>query len=279
MDRAQKSAVIYLYLLPALVAAVGFGIGHVSYHVYLPLWFLNTCLMIFAIRQLFKRGANAGETPSGGWRNAGLLLIFPWILFAVFAGMGPPPPAMSAWLATAAEQEVRYSLLILGGILALMGFSLMKIKLADQAECNYAVLGLMAFSIALPLFILNMAYWGYFLTSAFRLFITLPAGKRPDWYLPVRQFFYVVSVVEVALTNLATLLFVLSLKKAKLMSPRSSSWFLAVGIMCIVLVILPPSVPEPFATAGYLAAVPAIPFMMPYLIGLRLLRLRYRHHH
>jgi len=36
MDRAQKSAVIYLYLLPALVAAVGFGIGHVSYHVYLP---------------------------------------------------------------------------------------------------------------------------------------------------------------------------------------------------------------------------------------------------
>lgn len=272
MNRSQKLGLIYLYLLPPVVAAIGFGIGKVSVFVYLPLWIVNICLIFTAVRQFIKRMPNAGEIESESWIGAGLLLIIPWMLFSVFAGMGPPPVTMAGWLATSTEQQVRYTILMFGGISTLMGFALLKIKLQDQGERIYSILGFTVLGIAIPLFILNMAFWGYYLTDVFRFFVTLPVGKRPDWYPPVKMFFYVISVVEVALIYLATILFAIALKKVHILSIRGSCWYLVFAIIGIVLVILPPSVPEPLSTAGYLAAVPAIPFIMPYLMGVRLLR-------
>lgn len=272
MTRLQKLGLIYLYLLPPIVAAIGFGIGKVSFLIYLPLWAVNICLIIMAVRQLTKRMPNAGEIKSKGWISAGLLLIIPWMLFSIFAGMGPPPATMVGWLAASAEQQVRYTILMFGGISALMGFALLKTKLQDQGEHIYSILGFTVLGIAIPLFILNMAFWGYYLTDVFRFFVTLPVGKRPDWYPPVKMFFYVISVVEVASIYLATILFAVALKKTHILSIRASCWYLVIAFIGIVLVILPPTIPEPFSTAGYLAAVPAIPFIMPYLMGVRLLR-------
>jgi hypothetical protein len=228
-------------------------------------------LMFTAVRQVTKRMPSAGEIKPEGWASAGLLLIIPWMLFSVFAGMGPPPVTMTGWLATSTEQQVRYSILMFGGISALMGFALLKIKLQDQGEHIYSILGFTALGVAIPLFTLNMAFWGYYLTDVFRFFVTLPLGKRPDWYPPVRMFFYVISVVEVALIYFATILFAIALKKTHILSIGASCWYVVIAIIGIVLVILPPSLPQPFSTVGYLAAVPAIPFIMPYLMGVRLL--------
>jgi mannose/fructose/N-acetylgalactosamine-specific phosphotransferase system component IIC len=274
MNRLQKSGLIYLYLLPPVVAAVGFGIGHVSCLVYIPLWAVNVCLILLAVRQLIKRAPNTTDFKLDGWTNAGLLLITPWILFSIFAGMGPPPDTMVNWLATSTEQQIRYTILIFGGIVALMGFALLKRELQNRGEQIYSILGFTILGVAIPLFVLNMAFWGYYLTSAFRFFVTLPVGKRPDWYPPVKMLFYVISVVEVALIYFATMLFAIALRKAHILSTGASNWYIGISIIGIVLVVLPPSLPEPLSTAGYLAAIPAIPFIMPYLMGVRLLLLK-----
>lgn len=42
----QMTSYIYLLIVPFLSAAVGFGFGHVSYKIYLPIWILNIILMI-----------------------------------------------------------------------------------------------------------------------------------------------------------------------------------------------------------------------------------------
>lgn len=272
MNRAQKSGLLYLYLLPPVVAAIGFGIGQVNVLIYMTLWVVNVCVILLTVWQLTKRVPNAGEIKLKGYTNAALLLIIPWILYSIFAGMGPPPVTIAGWVATASEQQVRYTILICGGISSLMGFALLRVKLENQGERLYATLGITVLGLAIPLFILNMAFWGFYLTEAYRYFLTLPLGKRPEWYAAVKKFFYVISVIEVALIYLATILFAISLKKTGIMSRSAGWWYVIIAIIGIVLVVQPPSCPEPFSTAGYLAAIPAIPFIMPYLIGVCLLR-------
>lgn len=186
--------------------------------------------------------------------------------------MGPPPLTMAGWLATATEQEIRYTILMVGGISTLTGFALLKIKLQEKGEYLFSISDFTALTVATPLFLLNMAFWGYYLTSAFRLFVTLPAGQRPDWYPPMKLFFEVISVAAVSLIYLASILFAIALRKIGILSIRGSRWYIVVSIIAIILIALPPPLPEPIATISYLAAVPAIPFIMPYLIGIRLLR-------
>lgn len=228
--------------------------------------------MVTAVRQLIKRPSNVADGKSDGWISVAVLLIIPWMLFSMFAGMGRPPVTIACWVATATEQQARFTMLIIGGISAFMGFALLKEKLKDQNERLFSTLGFTALSIAIPFFLLNMTFWGYYLTEVFRYFITLPAGKRPEWYAPVRTFFYVISVVEVALIYFSTLLFAIALSRKNILSDRSSRWYIVVASIGLLLAVLPPSCPEPFSTAAYLSAVPAIPFIMPYLIGIRLLR-------
>lgn len=267
----QKLPRLYLWLVPIVTAAIGFGIGHVSYHIYLPLWGLNACLMIISayhlgIRRLWQQGRSGKQQATGA-----LLLFAPWLLFPVFAGMGPPPSTFKGWVDTAAEQQTRYTILMAGGVLLLLGSAMLKALQQQAGEKVYSVLAFTALSVAIPLFLINMAFWGYYLTAAFRLFAANATAKRPDWYVPMTSLFYVISVAEVALTYLGALFFAASLKITGLLSKRAFGWYLACALIAFLLALAPPNWPEPFGTAGYLVAVPAIPFIMYYLIGVRLL--------
>jgi hypothetical protein len=277
MDKAQlsfkqKLSRVYLWLVPVATVAIGFGIGHVSYKVYLPIWVLNACLMVIAayhlgVRQLWGDG-KAGKQQA----ITALLLLTPWLMFSVFAGMGRPPLTIQGWVNTAAEQQIRFSILIAGGILLLLGTALLKTRLQAKGENLYSVLAFTTVSIAIPLFIINMAFWGYYLTDAFREFDPTPGAKRPDLYVSEKSLFYVISVAEVALIYLSTILFAASLKTAGMLSRSAFRWYIGCGLAGMVLVIIPPTWPDPFGTLGFLVAIPAIPFIMPYLIGVRLLR-------
>ncbi|MEO3405048.1 hypothetical protein AAFN85_14165 [Mucilaginibacter sp. CAU 1740] len=265
MNRSKKMALGYLYLVPPAVVAIGFGIGPVSYAFYLPLWLLNSALMLLAAFYLSRSQANS-------YTSSALLLLIPWLLFAIFGGMGPPPANISDWLATAQTQQARYTILMAGGICAYLGFGLLKGKLQNQGEVIYSVLGFALLTIALPLFLLNMAFWGYYLPVAFKEFQLTPASPRPGWYLALRAFFYVIAVAEVALTYLATLFFAVAMKNARLLGLVSCNCYCGFSIVGLILVLIPSSCPEPLGTAGFLAAIPAIPFIMPYLMAVRLLR-------
>jgi len=47
-DAAKLASYVYLLLVPIIASGLGFGVGHVSYTIYLPIWLLNTILMTLA---------------------------------------------------------------------------------------------------------------------------------------------------------------------------------------------------------------------------------------
>jgi len=265
----QKLSLVYLWLVPPVTAAIGFGIGPVSYKIYLPVWGLNACLMILSTYHLGVHRLWMQDRPGRYQAITALLLFSPWLLFSIFAGMGPPPSTAAGWAATATEQQTRYYLLIIGGIIANFGFALLYQKLKNDGEQLYAQLGFSAMSTALPLFIINMAFWGSFLSESSKIFI---GTKRPEWYAPIRELFFSVSLVEVSLLYLGTAAFGAALKKSGYLSPRACNTYIIISLAGSFLNLIPPASPEPLATLSYLVAIPAIPFIMPYLIGINLLR-------
>lgn len=268
----QKLSLVYLCLVPLIVFAIGFGVGHVSYKIYLPIWILCACLMLIAAWNLGGYHIKSHDQRIKQQAATALMLFAPWLLFSIFAGMGPPPPTLQGWVNAAAEQQIRYTLLISGGILLVLGSALLKVKLQAAGENLYSVMAAAAINLAVPLFIINMAFWGYYLTDAFRVFVQLNVSKRPDLYGPTKSLFYVISIAEVLLMYLGTVFFAVSLKVTGLFNPAACRYYVFFGLVDMVLVVLPPSWPEPFGTAGYLVAIPAIPFIMPYLIGVHLLK-------
>ncbi|WP_157618270.1 hypothetical protein [Spirosoma spitsbergense] len=124
----------------------------------------------------------------------------------------------------------------------------------------------------MPLFMLNMIYWGSYLTESFKLFVDAASPKRPDWYLPLRALFAWISSIEVALIYLATASFAVSLGRVGWLKPMACRVYIGMNLLGFFLCVLPSFSIEPLTIAGYAVSIPAIPFVMPFLMGVNLLR-------
>jgi hypothetical protein len=268
---SRDAGYVYLLLVPVIAAGLGFGVGHVSYKIYLPIWLLNVALMTLTSWALGLRLVNR-ENDDAKFAASAFFLIIPWILVSMFAGLGPPPENAAEWTATATEQQVRYFMLVISGVSVAFGFAGLREQLKAAGEKFMSTLSLTAILIAIPLFILNMLYWGFYLTELFRSQPTINAVQLPDWFSPVRQLFGLVSVVEVALTYFATFALALSLRKARWLSKRSSFFYMVFSVLAFLVVILSAFFTETFYGPGFALSIPAFPFLMPYLMGVNLLR-------
>ncbi|HWK03201.1 MAG TPA: hypothetical protein VNS58_06200 [Puia sp.] len=273
-SRLSKKKIYRIYpaFLPLLTALLGFGIGHISYTIYLPVWIVHSCLIGAAVWVLGAHHLKSTEAEKKQAVIVTLLLILPWMFFSIFFGMGPPPATAAGWVTYGTEQQVRYSILTIGGISVTAGFVLLREKLKSTGEGFYSLLGVTAILIAIPLFVMNMTFWGSYLPEASKIFAAAPAARRPDWFLPIREHFGTISTTEINLTYLATAAFAASLKAAGWFKPAACRIYIIISFIGVVFNSLPYTVPEPWATIGYLVSVPAIPFIMPYLMGLNLLR-------
>ncbi len=76
---ARLTSYIYLLLVPIIVAAFGFGVGHVSYKIYLPLWLLNAVSMGLASWIL---GLNVvrNENRNSNLAKTAFFLVVPWMI-------------------------------------------------------------------------------------------------------------------------------------------------------------------------------------------------------
>ena len=199
-------------------------------------------------------------------------LIVPWILVSMFFGLGPPPDTATEWVATATEQQVRYSILTVAGVFIALGFNLLKEKLKAEGENYYSLLGFVAIIIAIPLFILDMLFWGFSLTESFKILVSTNSEKLPEWFKPIRVLFGMISLVEVALTYLAITFFAVSMNRIGWLGKTSSKIYIMISLFAFILIVLSAFLPEPFVTAGFAVSIPAIPFLMPYFMGINLLR-------
>lgn len=263
LKQSNKVSLVYLLSVPFLTFLLGFGVGHVNPQLYLPVWIINCLMMGVALRQLLK-----SHSPGNPLLIIiALLLIAPWIIFPIFAGMGRPPQTIRGWMELEGEQHARFNLLIFGGILAYLGTVLLYqlLRLKDRL---FGTLGLAFMTLAMPLFVINMAYWGSFLSDAFRNFKTT---NRPDWYLAFRELFYLISTAEVSLIYLATAMFAMALGKAGYLKPAAVRAYVIISFCAGLVNLIPPFAPDPFSTMSYLVSVPAIPFIMFYFMGVNLL--------
>ncbi|PJJ58595.1 hypothetical protein [Hymenobacter chitinivorans] len=270
---ARNISQVYLTLVPFLGLIIAFASGHSSYKIYLPIWLLHACLMLLAAWVL---GGHLSRGPDANKKRIaviGLFLIGPWVLISIFAGIGPLPANAAAWVATATEQQIRYYILIIAGLIAAGGFMLLREYLKEAGESLYSRLGSTAVVVATPLFIINMAFWGSYLTESYRLFTASASANRPDWYLPVRALFESITIVEVALIYVATIAFAVSMRRTSLLKPAACTVYILVSLVGVVLCSLPGrGVPAPLAIASFAVSIPAIPFIMPYLMAINLLR-------
>lgn len=266
----RNTSRIYLQLVPLLVIVFGFGIGKTDYTFYLPIWLINVFLMVMASWILGLHVINnKNEDPH--LASGAFFLIVPWILISMFFGLGPPPETAAGWVKTDTEQQIRYSMLTVAGVFIILAFALLKEKLKKEGENYYSVMGIIALMIAIPLFILDMLFWGFSLTESFKILVSTNTEKLPDWFKPLRALFGMISFVEVVLTYLATALFAVSMNRLGWISKISLKAFILICLLALILILLSAFLPEPFISIGYVLSIPAIPFLMPYYMGVKLL--------
>lgn len=259
----QKISYLYLLAVPIIVTALAFIIGHTAYKIYVPVWLCNACLMFIAARALLGNQQSAQK-------NALWYFIVPWMLIAIFGGMGPPPDTPAAWVKLAPEQYLRYSILMASGILVTIGFLRLKRILIHTNGKKPAFYACLLIVIALPLFILNMAYWGFFLTKVFTKYTQLGAPPKPDWLKILGVAFVVIRMIEVALIYLASALMAFSLRLGKLFSKTVVMLYICFALTAALLNFLPPDLSGPLAIANYLSYIPAFTLLLPYLMAVNL---------
>src|SRR4051812_1880238 len=117
--RLRLIAHIYLCMVPFIAFILAFAVGHVSASVYVPVWLVHAVVMLFVTWLVGVRYTKRTNKRSVLFAVAGVLMVLPWVLATIFAGMGPPPFTISAWAELADEQRFRFGILVVcGGSLA-----------------------------------------------------------------------------------------------------------------------------------------------------------------
>lgn len=268
----KTTSYIYLLLVPIIAAGLGFGVGHVSYKVYLPIWLLNVFFMILASWFLGLNVVRQKNDEKSNLAKAAFFLIVPWILISMFAGLGSPPETAAEWTLTAKEQQARYFMLVISGVFIAFGFAGLREKLKKEGETFYSLLGVISILIAIPLFLINMLYWGFYLTELFKIQTVSANTSLPEWFQPIKQLFGLISLTEVALTYFATFVIVFAMNKVGWLSKPSSFFYISFSLLAFVVIILSVFFTDALKIPGFALSIPAFPFLMPYFIGVNLLR-------
>ena len=266
---SRRLSFIFLCLVPLVSVIVAFAIGRSPREIYIPIWLINVAAMLCASWVLGARNIRSLDLRKKRIAVIGLLFISPWMLASIFAGMGPPPFTMHEWAELASEQQVRFNILIVCAILLTFGFSLLYDHLKSLDEQFYSRFGFTAIIIAIPLMIIGMILWGNMITEAFVTIDAIVPRVTPDWLKPMRSTVDAVVVVWVALIYVACIFFSLSLRATKLLKSRV---YTIASLAALILSLLPSTSPEPLATMNYVVGIPAVTFVIPYLMGANLLR-------
>lgn len=255
---------IYLSLVPFLAFIFALGVGYISYKIYLPIWIINVCLMLTASWILGLHVIRNHDVEKKHVAIGAFFLIVPWILVSMFFGLGPPPETPTGWVATATEQEIRYIMLVIAGVFIAVGFAALREKLKNTNGNFYSMLGFSAIMIAIPLFIFNMIFWSAYVPELFRIMVASGLEKKPEWVNPVGEEFNLLACVEVSITYLAAAAFAAALRDAGWLSKIASRICIMISLLGFLTVaLLGPSTPF---------LIPAVPFIIPYFMGINLLR-------
>jgi len=200
---------------------------------------------------------------------AGTLLITPFALVALlWVGLGGP------WQANPTENQMRYLVLIVMATAVAGGFVVLREALSQASECFYATLGFAAIMLGGPLYLI----WNTFAFGVF--FAKEHTGEVPQALRSLDDIFDLLLFVAGFLTYLATVAFAASLGRVQWLGRSATRAFMIVsGVALLFLVIRGLHYPDPralstpwYTSPGFVVGIPAVPFIMPFLFGVVLLR-------
>ena len=200
---------------------------------------------------------------------AGTLLVTPFALVALlWVGLGGP------WQATAAENQMRYLVLIVMATAVAGGFVVLREALSEAGERFYTTVGFAAIMLSGPLYLI----WNTFAFGVF--FAKEHAGEVPQALHSLGDTFDLLLFVAAFLTYFATAAFAASLGRAQWLGRRATRVFIIVSSVALLFLMIrgvqypdPRALSTPWYTSpGFVVGIPAVPFIMPFLFGVVLLQ-------
>lgn len=217
---------------------------------------------------LGARAIRAGVQARQQLALAGTLLLGPFAIMALlWVGLSGP------WAATAAENQMRYLELILMVTTTAVGSVMLKEALSEAGERVYSTLGFAAMIMAGPIYVV----WDLL---SFAAYSTLEhGGEIAPAIVSLHPFLNFLVSVAAALTYFATAAFAASLARIDWLGRKASFAYIIVNVIALALVVTtisahPDSEAELpwYAIPGLILSIPAIPLIMPALLGAVLLR-------
>jgi hypothetical protein len=199
---------------------------------------------------------------------AGLLLVAPWIVFALMAGYGPP------WEATAAQNHLRYKGLLLNIVLVGGGLMMLREALAVAGERLWSALGWAAAAIATPAYLT----WCAIVMASWLARDHPVAGQIALQASPLGLASDVLLFFGGLLTYVATAAFAVACYRAGWIKARGATAYVVVCVLAAAALLIrgmeyPDAATAYYLMPGFVAGIPAIPWLLPYLLGVRCLRL------
>ncbi len=199
---------------------------------------------------------------------AGVLLVLPWaIISLLWVGIGAP------FQATLAENYMRYLVLVSNSILVTSAFVVLKDALYDVGERFYSTVGFAANLSA------GAAYLICLNLSLAHGAMALHGDKTPPPVL-LGYLYSSVELVACVMTYVTTAVFAIALGRVRFLSRGAARAYATVSTIFVLLLVMRGlEFPEisantaPWYTRpGVIAGIPAIPWIMPCLLGVVLLR-------
>jgi hypothetical protein len=258
----------YWFLFAILVVAIVIGAIRplrVS-PLYQVLGIIQFAAMAFAAWTLGARAITTSARERRLPALAGIFLIAPFALLALlWVGLGPP------WVATAAENQMRYLVLAAMTIAIVVGFVVLREALGEADKNS---VGFAAILLAGPLYLVFNAF-GFGVAT-----VRLHGGEVPPAFRDLNAVIDMILFLAGALTYLAAAAFAVSLGRAGWIGRGATRAFAIISLVALLLLVIrgldfpdPRALSTPWYTnPGFIVGIPAVPFIIPFLFGVVLLR-------
>jgi hypothetical protein len=267
----SKQRISYVFLCAALfVALIAAAVRAlripVVYHVIGGVLFAVICIAAWT---LGARAIRADVQSRRQLALAGALLVAPFTIVALlWVGIGPP------WVATPAENQMRYLVLIVMGSAVAIGFVVLREALTQAGERFFSTLGFAAMILAGPLYLT----WNTFVFGAY--FAKAHAWQLPPAFFSLQIGLDILLLLGCALTYVATAAFAASLGRTEWLGRKATLAYIILNFVALFsLVISVSKYPDPavlsapwYVMPGVFLHVPAVPLIMPFFLGVVLLR-------
>lgn len=265
----------FLCLSPLLIAIVG-GLGALG----VPstfLYALGLILIAVILRAAWTLGARAIRASAPERRRpatAGALLATVMAVLTIIAVMGPPQSA------TAAVNQTRYCLLLFDAIAVACALIVLREALAEAGERFHSTLGFTAILIAGPQYILFTAMQ----LLEYRARESAGSEVLPSDLVLMDHLSLILLFVGAGLTYLATAAFAVAMERVQWLGRTASRVYTTLSLLAAACVGV--RVVEALASTegplwgfrhwsslpGFILLVPAMPWIMPCLLGIVLLK-------